>query len=54
MVDSVTMSRSHQSRADCNTLLEAQFSALNTVAERTISDETKVSVCTTSGEASEG
>ena len=41
MVDSVTMSQSLGSRADHSTLIKAQFSTLNTAAERVTSDETE-------------
>ena len=52
MVDSATMSQSHGSQAERSTLVKAQFSALDTAAERGTSVETeaKTSVCTTSGE----
>ena len=40
MVDSATMSQSHGSRADRSTI-EAQFSALDTTAERGTTDGTE-------------
>ena len=39
MVDSAIMSQSHGSRADCSTLIESQFSALDTSAKIGTSDE---------------
>ena len=41
MVDSAIMSQSHGSRADRSILIKAQFSALDTSAERGTSDETE-------------
>ena len=41
MVDSVTMSQSHWSRADHSTLIKAQLSTIHVPAERRALDETE-------------
>ena len=41
MVDLVTMSQNHRSRADRSTLIKAQIAALNTAAERGTWNETE-------------